>query len=110
MAIKDNGYLEQFRKSLEGWTDERFATRAQLDALATFHLYLVNLAEDDGWQYDGHTWKNGDPMGCLVVKATVDDIPSVVFTSARSPTGGIVTFMRKLAAGLLEWRPDRYRT
>lgn len=110
MVSTDNEYLGQFHKSLEGWTDNRFVTREQLEGLATFHLYLVNLAEEGGWQYDGHSWKEAAPLGCLTVKATIDGLPVVVFTSARSATSGILVFLRKLEAGVLEWRADRYRS
>lgn len=109
MTAKDSEYLEQFTESLADWTDERFITRDQIGALAKFNLYLVNLAEEDGWSYSGHSLKMGTPMCCLVVKAYIEDAPVVVFTSARSPTGCVVTFMRKLDQGLLEWRDDQYR-
>lgn len=102
-------YIENFRAALEAFTDERFASRQDLYDLAMFHLYLVNLAENDGWQYDGHSWKESAGLGCLVVKATVDGIPSVVFTNAHSSTIGIRIFLRKLDAGILEWVKDRYR-
>lgn len=109
MVAKDSEYLEQFRKAVETWTDERFLSRKQLLAAATFFLYLVNLAEEDGWSYDGHSMRVGIPICLLVVKATFDGAPYVVFTSARTTMGCVVTFMRKLAEGLLEWREDRYR-
>ena len=109
MAATDSVHLEQFEESLEGWTDERFLTRLQLSALARFFMYLVNLSEDDGWIYDGHSMKLGSPMCVLVVKATIDHAPVVVFTSARTTTGCVVTFMRKLDQGLLEWRDDKFR-
>lgn len=101
--------LVEFEASLKDWTDERFVSRTQIRALSMFSEYLVNLAEADGWQYDGHSMKMGHPMCCLTVKATIDDIPQVVFTSARTPTGCIVTFVRKLETELLEWQNDRYR-
>lgn len=110
MADTVSKYLEQFLESLQAWTDERFASRRNLQDLAMFHLYLVNLAEASGWAYDGHSWNNRTPMGCLTVRATIDGVPLVVFTSARSSMEGIGVFMRKLDADLLEWRPDRFRS
>lgn len=108
--VDSNGqHIEQFRESLEDWTDERFISRQQLEALAMFSMYLVNLSEDDGWQYDGHSFKIGEPMCCLTVKATRGGLPQVVFTSGRTYTGCIVAFVRKVREGWLEWRDDRYR-
>lgn len=110
MAPKANEYLEQFKKSLEGWTDERFVSRAELQNLAMFSMYIVNLAEEDGWGYAGHSWKESEHLGCLVVKADRDGIPQVVFTSARTYTEGIRVFLKKMDAGFLEWRDDKYRS
>ncbi len=109
MVAKNSPYLEQFDASLAGWTDERFLTRRQLSSLARFFLYLVNLSEEDGWVYDGHSMKVGTPMCGLVVKATIGGKPYVVFTSGRTTMACIVIFVRKLEEGLLEWREDRYR-
>ncbi len=106
----DNPYLAEFEKSLAGWTDERFVSRQQLSALARFSLYLVNLAEDDGWVYNGHSYKESEYMSCLVVKATLDDIPQVVFTNGKSYTSCVIVFLRKLESGTLEWRKDKYRS
>lgn len=109
MAPRDSSYFKQFEESLEGWTDERFATRPQIRALSMFFLYLVNLSEADGWQYDGHSMRVGTPMSTLTVKATIEGTPYVVFTSGRDPMACIRMFIRKLEAELLEWRPDQYR-
>lgn len=105
----DNAHLEGFKKALEGWTDERMVSRDQLWALAMFVLYLVNLGEADGWSYDGHSLKVGVPMSTLTVRATIEGVPYVVFTSGRTTMACIRVFMRKLEEGLLEWCPDRYR-
>ena len=110
MAAKDGEYLAQFYVSLDDWTDERFISKQELQALAMFNLYLVNLSEEDGWVYDGHSFKVGTPMCCLTIKATIDGIPQVVFTSGRSNTACVKAFMRKLKEGWLEWRNDRYRS
>ncbi|GAG87875.1 unnamed protein product, partial [marine sediment metagenome] len=104
MSVRDNGHLAEFEKALEDWVDERFVSRDMLRALTMFSVYLVNLSEADGWQFDGYSYKTGIPMGCLTVKATIDGVPQVVFTSGRTHTGCVVVFMRKLDLGLLEWR------
>lgn len=109
MVPIDNPYVREFFQSLETWTDERFVTRVQVRALAMFGLYLVNLSEAGGWEYNGHAWKQGVPLGCLTVKATVDGIPRVAFTSARGYVSSVVIFMRKLEAEVVEWRDDKYR-
>lgn len=110
MTAIENQHVEGFSEAVKGWTDERMVSRKQLYALAMFSLYLVNLAEADGWSYDGHSWTQKSVMGTLTVRATIDGVPHVVFTSARTYTGSIVTFIRKLEQDFLEWVQDRYRT
>lgn len=108
-ASRDNPYLGQFRGALETWTDERHVSRDQIWALTMFFLYLVNLSEEDGWQYDGHSMKVGSPMCTLTVKAHIEGVPYVVFTSGRTTIACVRVFIRKLEEKMLEWRPDRYR-
>lgn len=110
MDPSDTEYVKAFRKSLEGWTDHRFVTAEQIEDLAMFHLYLVNLAEADGWAYHGHSVTEGTPMCRLVVRGAVDGTPSVVFTSGRTTMGCVRTFLRKMKEGWLEWSVDKYRT
>ena len=109
MAAKCSEHVEQFHKALEQWSDERFVTREQIDDLSMFSLYLVNLSEDDGWSYYGHSYKRGSPMGCLVVKADIEGVPQVVFTSGRTYPACVRIFLRKLREGWLEWREDKFR-
>lgn len=105
----ENQHLDEFRTALSLWTDERFLRRDELYALAMFFLYLVNLSEEDGWVYDGHSLKIASPMCTLTVKAHMDGAPLVVFTSGRDGASCVRMFIRKLEAELLEWRPDQYR-
>jgi hypothetical protein len=109
MVVTESPHLTEFEQALVGWTDQRFVTRDQVRDLSIFALYIVNLAEDDGWVYRGHSYKEGCPMGCLVVKADVDGVPSVVFTSGKSYASCVGIFLRKLREGWLEWSVDRYR-
>lgn len=109
MDAMDTPHVVEFQKSLEDWTDERFVSKRDIEALAMFSLYLVNLSEADGWQYDGHSFKVGKPMSTLVVRATLEGIPHVVFSSGRTHTGCVRAFVRKLEEGWLEWVVDRYR-
>ena len=101
--------LGDFGKVADEWTDERFLSRQDLKDLYAFVVLMVNLAESDDWQYDGHSLKIGTPMSMLTVRGTVDGIPHVVFTSGRTTMECIRTFVRKLGEGWLEWRVDRYR-
>lgn len=101
-------HLKQFRASLQDWTDERFITREQLSAVAMFTVYLVNLLEDAGAVYTGHSLRVKSPMCLLVVRGSLDGIPHVVFTSGRTPLSCIRIFLRKLEEDLLEWSPDKF--
>lgn len=110
MDPRDSEHMKDFEAALERWDDCRFVTKEQVRTLALFVLYVVNLAGADGWQYDGHSWKESEYLGCLVVKGTVEGIPSVVFTNAATLTASMKVFLRKLDAGVLEWVPDKFRT
>lgn len=108
MDSKDPEVVERFDEALEGWTDERFVSADEIRTMTMFNMYLVNLADHAGWTYRGHSWKESDYLGCLVVKATIDDLPYVVFTNAKTPIASMRIFLRKLEADFLEWVPDRY--
>ncbi len=108
MDPMDTEHVKVFEQSLLDWTDSRFLTREQLRVVAMFTMYLVNLGEADGWSLRGYSWKESSYMGCLVVKATVNDLPQVVFTSAMTPISGMGIFLRKMKADCLEWIPDKY--
>lgn len=109
MDPRNTEHVRVFEQSLLDWTDSRFLTREQLRVVAMFTMYLVNLAGHDGWVLDGYSWKESSRMGCLVVKATVDGLPQVVFTSARTPISGMKVFLRKMDQGELVWVRDKYR-
>lgn len=108
MDPRETEHVKQFELALEGWTDKRFITPEDIRTMAMFNMYIVNIADHAGWVYRGHSWKESDHLGCLVVKAIVEDVPSVVFTSAKTLVGGMRIFLRKLEADFLEWVPDRY--
>lgn len=108
MEPRDSEYVKQFDEALEAWTDDRMVSAADIRTMTMFIVYLVNLAEHAGWVYRGHSWKESEYLGCLVVKAIVDEVPSVVFTSAKTPISGMRVFLRKMDADLLEWVPDKY--
>ena len=109
MVTKPLSYVEQFDSSLATWTDERFVSREDLRALSMFSVYLVNLADADGWVYDGHSFKVGAALGCLVIKATMDDAPVVSFISGRTFINCVKIFLRRLDSDTVEWRKDKFR-
>lgn len=109
MVHRVSPHVKGFEEALLSWTDQRFVSREQIRALAMFSLHLVNLLEAQGWAYYGQSHRQKGAMGCLVVKADHEGTPHVVFTNARTHTSCIVIFLRRLEAGALEWRPDKYR-
>ena len=110
MDPRNTEHVQEFERAIADWTDSRFISRDYLRTVAMFTMYLVNSADHAGWKYDGHSWKESEYLGCLVVKATVDGTPQVVFTNAKTAIGGMRIFLRKLEGDFLEWIPDRFRT
>lgn len=108
MDPRNTEHVREFEQSLDAWTDSRFLTRDQLKTVAMFTMYLVNLADADGWVLRGYSWKESENLGCLVVKAMVEGVPSVVFTNAKNTVGGMRIFLRKLEGDFLEWVPDKF--
>ena len=105
----DNDYAKQFKQACAEWTDHRFVSSDQVYNLAMFSIYIVNLADHAGWLYCGHSYKAGVGMSVLVVKAMVDDMPMVCFTSGRTFCNCVGIFVRKMLNDMVEWRPDQYR-
>lgn len=101
---------ETFQEALACWTDERHISREQIATLFYFGQHIVNLADDNGWVYDGHSYKEGVPLGTLVIKAHLEDTPVVCFVSGRTFLNCVRVFLRKVDADLCEWRADRFRT
>lgn len=109
MTAKDSQHVANFKQSLEDWTDERMVSRQDVEDLAMFSMYLVNLAQEDGWEYQGHSFSLALPMSRLVVRGTIDGTPHVVFSSGRTYTHCVRAFLRKLGEGWLEWQVDKFR-
>lgn len=105
---RDTEHVTEFQRSLQEWADSRFLSRDQVETLAMFVMYLVNLAEHDGWTLRGYSWKEADYLGCLVVKATRDGVPLVAFTSAKTAINGMRIFLKKLEGDFVEWTKDKY--
>ncbi len=108
MDPTDSEHVKQFDTALTAWKDNRFVSADQIRTMSMFILYLVNLADHQGWVYRGHSWKESEYLGCLVVKAVVDDVPCVVFTNAKTAIASMRVFLRKLEGDFLEWVPDKF--
>lgn len=108
MDPRNTEHVKQFEEELKAWTDGRFISADDIRTLAMFILYIVNLGDAQGWEYRGHSWKESEYLGCLVVKAVVDGVPSVVFTNAKTATASMRIFLRKLEGEFLEWVPDKF--
>lgn len=108
MDPMDTEHVKQFEVALGLWEDSRFISRDDVRTAAMFVMYLVNLSDHAGWTYTGHSWREAEHLGCLVVKGVVGGVPSVVFTSANTLIGGMRTFLRKFDGDFLEWIPDKY--
>lgn len=108
MEPMNTEHVKNFDAALAEWTDQRFVSAQEIRTMAMFNMYLVNLAEHDGWDLRGYSWKESGYLGCLVVKATVDGVPSVVFTNAKTPVAGMRIFLRKMEGDFLEWVRDKY--
>lgn len=102
--------VEEFAKVLEDWKDTRFMAKDEVLSAYKFLVLQVNLAEQDDWQYDGHSLKISLPMSVLTVKATIEGVPYVVFSSGRTTMECIRSFLRKQEGGFLDWRKDRFRS
>lgn len=108
-SVKNSPHMRDVGELLKGWTDNRIISAADIQTWYRFIEYLVNLAEADGWVYDGHSFTVRLPMSMLVVRGTIDGIPHVVFSSGRTTTHCMRAFLRKMDEGWLEWQVDRYR-
>lgn len=109
MDPMNSQHVAGFHNALDRWTDSRFISRQDIESLAMFSMYLVNLLEARGVEYYGFSWKESPRMGCLVVKITREGTPQVVFTNARTYAASVRIFLRRLQEDVLDWRPDRYR-
>lgn len=102
-------YVERFEEQLEEWDDNRAMDKREILAAFMFTKHIVNLADDGEWTYDGHSYKVGDPLCIMTVKAHFEGAPVVSFVSGRGMLECMSTFVRKCELDVLEWRPDKYR-
>lgn len=103
-------YVDRFKEHLETWDDNRAMDKREILAVYMFTKHIVNLADDGGWSYIGHSYKVGDPLDIMTVKANLGDDPVVMFVSGRGMLECMGIFIRKCELEIMEWRPDRYRT
>ena len=102
-------HLDDLDKALQQIDDERILRRQDVWVWYVFNEWLVNLGELQGWEYCGQSFTLKQPMSLLVVRATLDGIPHVAFSSGRTPTACMRAFLRKADEGWLEWSVDRFR-
>lgn len=112
--MTDNGkntpHLTELATQLQGWVDNRIVSQEDISVWYRFLVYLVNLAEADGWEYTGHSLSLGVPTCRLVVRSELAGVPHVAFSSGRTPTGCMKSFLRKMEGGFLDWSKDKYRS
>lgn len=108
MNTNDSPHLEDVEKSLVHWIDERFITKDQAYTLYLLDSYMVNLADEGGFDVVGFSWRVKQTLSLLVVKARLGDDPVVCFVSARTFSNAFKIFFARVMDGTVEWRPDRY--
>lgn len=102
-------YVDRFKKHLETWDDNRAMDRREILAAYMFTKHIVNLADDGGWVYRGHSYKAGDPLDIMTVKADLEGAAVVCFCSGRGMLECMGIFVRKCELEVLDWRADRFR-
>jgi hypothetical protein len=108
MGASTSPHIGHLDEQLAGWDDGRVVAREQIRDWYMFIVYLVNLLDDLEVEYRGHSWREGNPLGTLVLRATMHNEPVVSFVSARSFGEAIRILVRKAAEDVIEWRPDKY--
>ena len=70
--------------------------------------YIVNLAEEGGFEFVGFSFRVKPTLSLLVVKARLGDDPVICFVSARTFLVAFKIFFARVMDGTVEWRPDQY--
>lgn len=98
------GYLE--------WLAEALAERPTEAKDAATHMefegWLINLLEDKGLAWRGHSFKNQGWATLLVMKVAREGVPQVGFFTEQTTTGCVRVFLRKLAEGSIPWKRDQF--
>jgi hypothetical protein len=108
MASSNTVYSDKLDKALEAVPGGCVVSAEDLKAMAMFIVYLVNLLEDHGLGYRGHSLRETGALTLLVVRATAGDDPVCCFISARTSLDCIVVFLRQLDEHRLGWRHDKF--
>ncbi len=76
--------------------------------LYRFFCRVVNILDEKGVGYRGHSLRESDYLNLLVVKATVEGEPVVCFINAGTSLNCLKIFLLKFEEDRLEWRHDKY--
>lgn len=108
--LDESPFLVSWRECVQAWSDERFLTKEELDALFLFATHIVNLGDAAGWEYAGHSYKRATPLGVLTVRAVLDESCVVAFISGRTFLNCVKILLRRIREDTMEWRVDKYRS
>ena len=104
-----NAHLERLEEQVQSIPTDHIMSPDLVWTAYMFTMYIVNLAEDGGWSYDGHSFKVGDPLGTLTVRSHVQDAPMVSFVNGRTMLECMGVFVRWCELGDVRWYPDKFR-
>ena len=108
MDTNGSPHLEDLQTSIEGWIDERFITREHMFTMYLLDSYIVNLADEGGFEFLGFSFRVRSTLSLLVVKARLGEDPVVCFVSARTFLSAFKIFFARVMEGTVEWRPDKF--
>lgn len=101
-------HIELVSQETQGLAGCRYITPELVMDLYRFFLYIVNLFDDQGWVYRGHSLREGTELTLLVVKGTVNGAAVVCFVNARTTAACVRTFLRQMDEGTVGWRTDKF--
>ncbi len=108
MPTIHDGILTQLRTIDSKYVDQRAVSEQDLRLYVWFHEYLFNEILELGGLERGYTFRQKAETCLLIYKATFDNIPQVVFLTARTPVGCIRILCRQFYAETLRWTKDKY--
>jgi hypothetical protein len=108
MASNDNKHLDSLDTMLGQLDDSRFLTSEEWGEVYRYVVYLVNLLDEQGMVYRGHSFKYGVPVSLLVTKVIRGKSMLVAFTSGITFQSCMGAFLNRLREDTVEWREDRY--
>lgn len=108
MYPSEQAHVKRVLQLADECTDFRWVTKDELVSLLLFVVYGQQCLSQIDRELRGWTLRQSGVSCLLVVKTTLNEVPHVVFTTARNPTDCIRVFIRKLYADTCEWVPDKY--